>query len=200
MAEYNSRETAKRAFAEEFNQSYFEFRESDDERAPRYTLLRTGDKANRFLLVGTMTEKEDVGSDSEYWRARVVDPTGTFFVYAGQYEPEAVEVIRSTDTPAYVAVIGKADSYEPDDAEDEDDVMMSIQAETVVEVDQSTRDNWVAEAAEDTLDRINNTEGEYVGRAEKVYDTDRGDFKSMVAEALEDLEGADEEAETAEAE
>ena len=52
-------------------------------------LLPTGAKANRIFVVGTLTETEDVGSDDEYWQGRIVDPTGRFFTYAGQYQPEA---------------------------------------------------------------------------------------------------------------
>jgi RPA family protein len=109
------REVAQRAFATEFNDATYTFRESDEERAPVYVLLPTGEKANRVFVVGTLTETEDVGSDEEYWQGRIVDPTGTFFVYAGQYQPEAAGMLRETDTPAFVAVVGKPRTYETDD-------------------------------------------------------------------------------------
>ncbi len=92
-----TREVARRVFASEFNDSTYAFKESDDERAPNYALLPTGDRANRVFVVGTLTETEDVGEESEYWRGRVVDPTGTFFVYAGQYQPEAAAALRDTE-------------------------------------------------------------------------------------------------------
>lgn len=182
--EYNSRETSKRAFAEEFNNATHQFRESDDERAPKYTLLPTGEKANRVLIVGTMTEKTDVGSDSEYWRARVVDPTGTFFVYAGQYEPEAASTISSTDTPSFVAAVGKPDQYEQ-----EDNVMLSIQAESFTVITEDEREQWIAETAEKTLERIRNGDSEYAMKAKEVYEGDPEDYVDTVIEALESLSG-----------
>jgi RPA family protein len=70
MSSAPTREVARRVFAREFNDAGYTFKESDDERAPVYSLLPTGERANRILAVGTLTETEDVGEDSEYWRAR----------------------------------------------------------------------------------------------------------------------------------
>lgn len=66
--EIPTREVARRVFAQEFNDAGYTFKESDDERAPVYLLLPTGESANRVFLVGTLTEKEDVGEDNEYWQ------------------------------------------------------------------------------------------------------------------------------------
>ncbi len=145
-----TREVARRVFASEFNDSTYAFKESDDERAPNYALLPTGDRANRVFVVGTLTETEDVGDDSEYWRGRVVDPTGTFFVYAGQYQPEAASVLRDTEPPEYVSIVGKPRTYETDDGT----VNVSLRPESIAVVDDETRDRWVVETAERTLDRI----------------------------------------------
>lgn len=185
-AEYNSREPAKRVFAQEFNDSTHTFKESDDERAPNYQLLRTGEKANRVFFVGTATEIEDVGNDSEFLRMRVVGPTGTVFVSAGQYEPESADVIRDIETPEYVAVIGKPDTHKP---EDSDDTLVSLRAkDAVTVVNEPTRNNWIADTAQLTLDRINNTEGDYVDMAEEIYASDRSDYKDEIREALQSLQ------------
>lgn len=181
------REVAKRVFAGEFNRASHTFKESDDERAPKYLLLPTGDKANRVFVVGTLTEKEDIGSDSEYWRARVVDPTGTFLVYAGQYQPEAVEVIRELEPPAYVAVVGKPRTYEPDEP-GESDVITSIRPETINVVDPDTRDRWIAETAKLTVERLQNGgTDKYKEKARDIYGSNK-DYRDIVIEALESLE------------
>jgi hypothetical protein len=146
-----TREVARRVFASEFNDASYTFSESDDERAPVYLLLPTGEKANRVFLVGTLTEKEDIGEDSEYWRGRIVDPTGTFFVYAGQYQPEAAAALRDLDAPSYVAIVGKPRTYEPEDG---DGVIVSVRPESITEVDAGTRDRWVVETAQRTLERV----------------------------------------------
>jgi RPA family protein len=144
------REVAQRAFAEEFNDATYTFRESDEERAPVYVLLPTGAKANRVFVVGTLTETEDVGSEDEYWQGRVVDPTGTFFVYAGQYQPEAAGMLRETEPPVFVAVVGKPRTYETDDGT----VNVSLRPEHLTIVSETDRHQWVTETAERTLDLL----------------------------------------------
>ena len=187
MSGVPTREVARRAFAREFNDARSTFKESDDERAPVYLLLPTGERANRVFVVGTLTETEDVGDESEYWRGRVVDPTGTFFVYAGQYQPEAAGVLRDTEPPAYVAVVGKPRTYETDDGT----VNVSVRPESVTVVDARTRDRWVVETAEKTLARLERFAdggGEYVTMAHTQYGDDVADYEEAVVTALEGIE------------
>jgi len=196
-----TREVARRVFASEFNDSTYSFKESDDERAPNYALLPTGDRANRVFVVGTLTETEDVGEESEYWRGRVVDPTGTFFVYAGQYQPEAAAALRETEPPAYVSIVGKPRTYETDDGT----VNVSLRPESIAVVDATTRDRWVVETAELTLDRIETFEewaaeqespegastvpsNEYAQMARERYDSPVENYRRAVVQALEGLE------------
>ncbi|SFB67185.1 hypothetical protein SAMN05444422_1017 [Halobiforma haloterrestris] len=203
-----TREVARRVFASEFNDATYSFKESDDERAPNYALLPTGDRANRVFIVGTLTETEDVGEDSEYWRGRVVDPTGTFFVYAGQYQPEAAATLRDTEPPAYVSVVGKPRTYETEDGT----VNVSVRPESIAVVDEGTRDRWVAETAERTLERIEEFQeweaeqeapesgstaptNEYAQMARERYDSPVENYRRDVIQALEQLEVDD--AETA---
>jgi hypothetical protein len=186
-----TREVARRVFATEFNDASYTFKESEDERAPVYLLLPTGERANRVFLVGTLTEKEDVGEDSEYWRGRIVDPSGTFFVYAGQYQPEAASTLRELEPPAYVSVVGKPRTYETDDGT----VNVSVRPESITEVDAATRDRWVVETAERTLDRVAafDEEGnEYARMARDQYGDDVGAYRRAAVSALESLEDTDE--------
>ncbi|WP_435119261.1 RPA family protein [Halolamina sp. C58] len=190
------REVARRAFATEFNDASHTFKESDDERAPAYQLLPTGEKANRVFFVGTLTEKEDIGEDNEYWRGRIVDPTGTFFVYAGQYQPEAASTLRDLEPPAYVAVVGKPRTYETDDGS----VNVSVRPESITVVDAATRDRWVVETAERTVERVAAFEdegNEYARMAADRYDADPDRYREAAVEALRGMdEGeADEQAE-----
>ena len=186
-----SREVAQRVFAAEFNDASYTFKESDDDRAPVYLLLPTGERANRIFVVGTLTETEDVGEDDEYWRGRIVDPTGTFFVYAGQYQPEAASTLRDLEPPAYVAVVGKPRTYETD----EGDVNVSVRPESITEVDAATRDQWVVETADRTLDRIDAVDdagNEYARMASEEYGDDAAAYTETVIEGLESLESTDE--------
>jgi hypothetical protein len=188
--EIPTREVARRVFADEFNDATFSFKESDDDRAPVYALLPTGEKVNRVFFVGTLTEKEDVGEDNEYWRGRIVDPTGTFFVYAGQYQPEATSTLRDLEPPAYVAVVGKPRTYETDDGT----VNVSVRPESIQVVDAATRDRWVVETAERTLDRVSAFEdegNEYARMAREEYDIPAERYVDSTVSALESVEESD---------
>lgn len=182
-----SREVAQRVFAGEFNDASYTFKESDDDRAPVYLLLPTGEHANRVFIVGTLTETEDVGEDNEYWRGRIVDPTGTFFVYAGQYQPEATSTLRELNPPAYVAVVGKPRTFETDDGT----VNVSVRPESIQVVDAATRDRWVVETADRTIDRVGafEDEGNEYGRmAREEYDIPVDRYVESTVSALESVE------------
>ncbi|WP_160135091.1 RPA family protein [Halococcus salsus] len=185
------RKVARRVFAREFNDATETFKESDEERAPVYVLLPSGERANRVFFVGTLTETEDVGSDSEYWQGRVVDPTGTFYVYAGQYQPEAASTLREIEPPAYVAVAGKPRTFETDDGQ----TNVAVRPESITVVDAETRDRWVVETAARTTERIQAFEAdtnEYARMAEERYDLPLDDYRQEAVSALESLEEDDE--------
>jgi len=143
------REVAFRLFAAEYDDSDLSYSESDEERAPNYVVTPTGARVNRVFVVGVLTEVEAVSED--YLRARVVDPTGPFVIYAGQYQPEAMNFLERAEPPLFVAVTGKARTFQP---EDSDRVYTSIRPESINEVDAETRDRWVVQAAEQTVERI----------------------------------------------
>ena len=143
------REVAYRLFAAEFDDSDLSYSESDEERAPNYVVTPTGARVNRLFAVGVLTEVEDV--NPEMVRGRIVDPTGAFITYAGQYQPDALAFLERTDPPAFLAVSGKARTFEPDDG---DRIYTSVRPESVSEVDAETRDRWIVTAAERTVERI----------------------------------------------
>lgn len=179
----HARETAKRLFASEFRESSHTFKEDDDDYAPSYLLLPSGGKANRLFVCGTLTETEDRG---DYYSARVSDGTGTFLVYAGQYQPEAVNTLREIEPPEYVSIVAKPDTFETD----EGDVISILRPERVVVVDEDTRDFWVAETAEDTMDRLDLDADydEYAEMADDHHGEQRHDLVDDVVTALERLD------------
>jgi len=144
------REIAWRIFAHEFNMSNLYVSEGD-ERAPNYIITPTGVRCNRLFIVGVVTEVENIGKDNNLWRARIADPTGVFTVYASQYQPEAAIFFSDLHVPAYVALVGKARKYEPEDGT----VYLSVRPEEINASDEKQRDRWVLETAERTLERIN---------------------------------------------
>ncbi len=185
MAENNGfvREVAHRIFAAEFKESNLQVKEGSDQYSPQYLITPTGAKVNRVFVVGTLTEKEDVGSEAEFWRGRIVDPTGAFFVTAGQYQPEAAQVLARTTPPEFVAVIGKPSTYTTKDG----NVLTSIRAESVHVVDAATRDRWVVDAANHTTKRLERIYGNepHIMKARLHYSTNLDVYRLMVAQALE---------------
>jgi uncharacterized protein len=143
------RETAHRAFAQEFNASKHEIK-GQGEKDPSFLVTPLGAKVNRLHVVGVCTDVEPVGESGEVWRARISDPTGVFTVYAGQYQPEAAQALSQIQPPQFVAVTGKARTYEPEPGS----VFVSIRPEAISVVDEKTRDQWILDTARRTRDRL----------------------------------------------
>ena len=144
------REPARRVFAGELRECRYQFKDGDDEKSPTFVLLPSGERCNRIFLVGTLTEKQRQGDQNVFYRGRVVDPSGTFFVMAGSYQPEAMQQLAKIETPAFVAVVGKPNLYQKPDGS----FLVSVRVESITVVDKDTRDLWVLDAAERTLDRV----------------------------------------------
>lgn len=147
-----SREVARRIFAEELKSSNYSFRDGEEQNqyAPQYLLTPTGAKCNRVFIVATLIEKDDIGGDTEYWRGRLVDPTSSILIYAGQYQPEAAQILANMEAPAFVAVVGKPNLYKTEDG----NIIISLRAESIQQVDEATRNLWVMDTARRTLERL----------------------------------------------
>jgi len=180
------REPAKRIFAQEFRESDLTYKEGEDMYSPQYLITPTGARINRLFITGTLIEKEDIGSEVEYWRARITDPTGVFLVYAGQYQQEAAEIIATTEPPAFMAVIGKQNLY----TTPEETTITSIRPESVQVIDEETVDQWIIDTAEQTLKRLQ-SQNELLQKAVKHYQTDPKKYREMIATALNALNQPD---------
>ena len=122
--------------------------------APVFYPLPTGIDINRVLVIGTLTECEDIGTDMPYLRGRVADPTGSINIYAGEYQPEAADALAQIETPAYIAVVGKPNIY----TTEEGSAIVSLRPETITVVSSVERDMWIQSAAKATLNRIESLE------------------------------------------
>jgi uncharacterized protein len=175
------REPARRVFSSEFREIRHQFKETDDEKSPTYALLPTGVRCNRVFIVGTLTEKQRQGDQNVFYRGRVIDPTGTFYIMAGSYQPEAMQQLARIDPPAFVAIIGKPNVYATPDGSH----LVSVRTESVSVVDRETRDLWVLDTARETLDRLDafgTTEDSK--KAQEVYGTQPDIYRKMVYDAL----------------
>jgi len=147
----NAREVAWRVFAEEYNSSVLEFT-GEGEKPVSYIVSPLGAKVNRMMVVGVVTDIEDIGAEGKQrFRARISDPTGTFYISAGEYQPSAAMALSKMSAPTFAAVVGKSRAYSPEEGVK----YLSIRPERVSETDAAARDYWVVEAAKSTLHRIN---------------------------------------------
>jgi RPA family protein len=145
-----NREIAWRMFAGEYNDSNLEAGGGGD-RAPTYVVSPLGARVNRLFVVGVLTDVENVGTDGQpMWRARISDPTGTFHVYAGQYQPEAAAKLGKIKPPAFAAVVGKSRTYAPEPGT----VYTSVRPEMVKVVDENVRDYWILDACRSLKERL----------------------------------------------
>jgi hypothetical protein len=143
------REVAWRVFAHEFIHSDYFFHDGD-ERSPNYLVTPTGARVNRLYFVGVLTEIDNLDAGEDIWRARVSDPTGAFSVYAGQYQPQASVFLSGLDVPCFVAITGKARTYEPEDGT----IYTSVRPEELNTASDHIRDRWIVDTARLTYERI----------------------------------------------
>jgi len=143
------RETAWRVFAGEYNDSTFEVKGSG-EKTPSYIITPLGAKVNRLFIVGVLTDVENISESGELIRAHVSDPTGVYTLYSGQYQQDATDALSAIEVPAFVAVLGKARTYKPEEGV----LYVSVRPEKILEVNAEARDQWILETCESTKERI----------------------------------------------
>jgi hypothetical protein len=178
------REPARRVFASELRECRYQFKDGEDEKSPTFVLLPTGERSNRIFIVGTLTEKTRQGEQNIFYRGRVIDPTGTFFIMAGSYQPEAMQQLAKIETPAFVAVIGKPNLYQKPDGS----YLASIRVEAITVVDKETRELWILDTAAHTLDRVDalatGTSPDIIKAKEQYPSIDPAVYRKMAYDAL----------------
>ena len=150
-----SREVAVRMFAEELN-DISEMGSVEREGSmfdTKFGIVPTGGNAGRVLICGALYEVENVGDDTPFYRGRVSDPTGSFRINVGQYQPDALSALHEMEVPAFVAIVGKLNTYQPDNSED---IITSVRPESITVIDEETRNIWVEETLALTKERLAN--------------------------------------------
>lgn len=179
------RQVAKRIFAYELGATSLSFKDGDDQYSPTYAITPTAAAVNRLFMVATLLEKENIGNESEYWRGRVADPTGSLNVYAGQYQPEAAQFLSDAQVPSLVAIIGKPHTYKTDDGQ----IKTSIRPEKIFAVDEETQNQWIMETAEATLSRLKAIDSDDPSalQAREHYELHAETYNTMIHAALKTI-------------
>jgi uncharacterized protein len=155
------REPAWRVFAHEFQAAVHE-ESGTGERPVRYVLSPLGARMNRVLLVGSLGVPDSVGKDpaAPFLRSRLADPTGSFNVTAGGFQPRALAAFQAIQTPQRAMVVGKAHLYSGRDGV----AYGSIRAEAVRAIDAEEYRAALAEVLRQTLARLDLLEDVRAGR------------------------------------
>ncbi len=147
------REIAWRVFARELRDVRYTLK--GDEREPFYALTPLGARVNRIYAVGVLTHVRKI--DEGFYKAVVSDPTGNFYITAGQYQPQGQSFLQRIDpdalydNPMLVAFAGKVRGYmggEPPR------LYLSINPEFVVRVGEDVRSHWILDTVRKTAMRI----------------------------------------------
>lgn len=154
MSSTLDRHAATRVFLRELSDVVYKFKPSDDEKAPTYALLPTGEKAHRVQIAGAVTDYIPADErNSNSGKLTIANEEGTISIYPNRYTPDdAMNQITSLSPPCHVAVTGKPELI---DTDDEEDPITTLQVESISEISQSDRDLWMTEVAVRTADRIN---------------------------------------------
>jgi uncharacterized protein len=155
------REPAWRLFAHEFQASVQE-ESSGGERPVRHVLSPLGARMNRVLLVGTLGVPEPVGKDpaAPFLRSRLSDPTGSFNVTAGGFQPRALSAFQSIQSPQRSLVVGKAHLFSGRDGV----AYGSVRAEGLRAISEEEYRADLTEALRQTLARLDLIEDVRGGR------------------------------------
>jgi len=184
------REPAKRVFAAELREATKFIKGSEDSKSPGYIILPTGERCNRVMIAGTLTDKTKSGDENVLYRARVSDPTGTFFISASSFQSEAMMQMSKIegDIPAFVIVIGKPNVYTSNDGR----ILVSIRAESIQVVTRDERDMWVVDTSRSTMARVENMFDESVENpdimtAKESYQQTAEHWRKVIYDALASL-------------
>ncbi|HJP44282.1 MAG: hypothetical protein QF766_00330 [Candidatus Poseidoniia archaeon] len=189
------REPALPVLAQELSRAH-ETHVEDREYSPTYLISEMGSKLSRVLIGGILTDVENRGSETDpFYMARMVDPHGdTYYLRAGQYNPEGAAALSKIETPTHVISVGRVRAYSPDDS---DSVYVSVQPENVRAVSEQEVSVWAIKACESLMRRLkgddaelSNREKEGLGLAQEKYETvSTESYAGLLYDCLRNLSG-----------
>lgn len=174
---------ARRAFAAEYRDATYRFTEEDDDRAPRYQLLPTGQRANRLFIVGPLIE---VTTSDDHSRGRVADPSGTVRILVDEEEtPSIHKRIQTIELPEYVSVAGKTRRYEA-----EGTTFTNLRVEQLTVTSEQTQRRWILDTARQTAKRLEQFDAgtnPYAQLVQEQYDVDPTRYRDAALEVIADV-------------
>lgn len=128
----------------------------------------TGEKANKVFLVAALMEKEDIGKEKTFWKAKVADPSGPIYITAGEYQPEASTQLAEIPIHSIISIIGKLTSFETEDRVR----IINIRAESITLASSETQEIYLKELAGFLSERIekNNLSPEIVAKYQPIVE------------------------------
>jgi len=151
-----TRQSAVRLFAQEYREASLT-EEGSGEYDPSFVITKIGAKINRVLVCGVIDRMERRDGDSgPNYSGHVRDPTGSHLFNVASFQPELhpdfEELMARFESGDrfLMALVGKARWFETEDG----GMFTSLRAEEFTIIDRECYTNWLVEAAEATLRRI----------------------------------------------
>jgi RPA family protein len=165
----------------------------DNDNSANMTVVGDGRAVNRVIVVGTLMNVEDIGSDSSnVLRGEIFAGNNTVSVTAGQYSPQAQAFLQDhrDDCPVYVSLTAKINLNH---TENTTYVNLDPEDMSVIGGDESgmpdAAEQWLADATNSTLEAVNETlnalESGDESQALRVWQNnhDRDDLSDILDEA-----------------
>lgn len=182
------REEAERAFAREINDATQTVSETDDASVPPSVLLPTGATTRAVFVVGPLVDVTTPGTEGDYVRGRLVNPTGMLYLQAGRFQPAVARMLGEIDLPVMVRAVGT-----PRTARDSADTeTVFLHPDHLTLVDERVQSRWLSETARVTLERIEAFEAaanEHVALAREHYGADVERYREAVRTAKDVIDG-----------
>lgn len=153
------RQPAIRMFAREYFESNL-LEQGDGEYAPNFVITKLGAKTNRMMVAGLLEkmERQDTDNGANY-RGSIRDPTGLHMFSVAAFQPELhaemeelLAKFEQNDEPILLLAIGKCNPFQSEDG----NIFTGIRLEQFTTIDSEGNANWLVEAADATLRRIDN--------------------------------------------
>ena len=151
-----ARQSAVRLFAQEYRDASLT-EEGSGEYDPSFVITKIGAKISRVLVCGVIDRMERRDGDSgPNYSGHVRDPTGSHLFSVASFQPELhpdfEELMARFESGDrfLMALVGKARWFETEDG----GMFTSLRAEEFTIIDRECYTNWLVEAAEATLRRI----------------------------------------------
>lgn len=180
------RKEAERVFAREIKDTTQMVRDTDNIGIQSPVLLPTGVTTRLVIFVGELVELTALAEGQDYWRGRLVGPTGLLFLPIGRRWSLDGALHPTSESRVFVSVVGSPRTARTPEGTE----YVTVYPIHITQVGIQRLHQWGQETADRTLERIDiRTEGNTreATLAQDRYDVDVDRYREAVTDAREFL-------------